>query len=316
MKLKKIVMWALTYDCNMNCTYCQVRGKKRLGKDMTEDECILVAKMIAEWNPDAVWITGGEPTIKTYLPSIIELLNNAKINVVLNTNGMISQKRTLEILAAAPRGITVSLDSALEEALSARGESGKIILKLKEIAKNKKPNTILGTAIVLTRKSVEDLYEYASFMEHIGVDYISLNPLYGVDAENERRAVNGLFMETVAKIRNDIDIMLPSEGYIKLLDAYYSNYEHIDLACPAYSNYFFIAPWGSIYPCSNEIWHYNIRNISMDIKGIKSLNFEFLNDEQMKFKSKTNKSDCFGARCIGSWKLYYDNVFTRELYEQ
>lgn len=84
MQPKNIIMWALTYRCNMSCEYCFVRQKVENWDEIDDSDCLSLAKKLCDsfsnWKPDAIWLTGGEPTLRTTIGNIIETfeLNNIK----------------------------------------------------------------------------------------------------------------------------------------------------------------------------------------------------------------------------------------------
>lgn len=313
MELKKIVMWALTYKCNMKCEYCYLKNVESLSNDMTKEECFKIADLICnenKWKPDAIWLTGGEPTIKDFLPQLILKFKKANIQVVIDTNGMCSDDKLLEILLTKPKGIIVSLDSHLEEELSKRGDNRRIKDKIEFIAKHKDSATILGTAVVLTEKSIAKLYEYAEEMKTIGVEYISLNPYHSVNGCREE--VSGKYFKKITnQIKRDIRVKLPSEEYLDMVVELYDHFDGAKLQCPAFYDYFFVSPWGYVYPCSNEIWQAKGIEFGFNALDCSSL-YESMRKirEDFGFSHKSNKSECFSERCIGCWKLYYDTIFT------
>ena len=59
-KCKNIVMWAMTYRCNMACEYCYVRELVKNYDELDDAACLAVAHKIADdptFRPDAVWLT-------------------------------------------------------------------------------------------------------------------------------------------------------------------------------------------------------------------------------------------------------------------
>ena len=314
-RIKKILMWALTYKCNAGCEYCYLKNYSQPFEDITKKQYFMIADKIIKnvtWRPEAVWLTGGEPTMLDFLPELIHLFYCNDIPVVLNTNAIVNEDKLKEILNAKPKGITISLDSTLENEMRAENKRTFapeiIIKKIKYIIENKNVETIVGTAAVLTRETIERLYDYAKEMRQLGVEYVSINPIHGKNINYNE--VASTFLNTILKIRTENIIKIPSVFYTNLIYDFYSSQINDPYLCPALENFFFISPWGYIYPCSNEIWQKDEEN-AFNLLDMDDWYSEIIDmKEKNGFVSKTTKSSCFGERCIGCWKLYYDSIYT------
>lgn len=312
-KVKNIIMWALTYRCNMHCEYCFLREKIKCWDELTDGECISLAKKIANdnsWKPDAIWLTGGEPTVRKCLPELIRIFESNGIKCVVTTNGFCSDEFLTEILESSPRGINVSLESVDDEINSKnRGNTSKVVNSIKKIAKGKDKNTILGVSCVVSPENIQSILDFSKEIKELGVEYLSVNPLIG--GNNRYTAENFIEFKKFCKaIEASKELMLPSEFYFALVEDFFMNKREIHLPCPAGENFMFIAPWGNAYPCSNELWQTKKEN-GICVQSQLSLRqiFEELN-KLYYTNALTTKSNCFGERCIGCWKLYYDTVFT------
>ena len=315
-KPKNIIMWALTYDCNAKCEYCYLKDYKQPIPTVTKNQYFEIAKKLVEssFKADAIWLTGGEPTILSFLPELIAFFKANNVEVVLNTNSIVRDDFLLKILEAEPTGVVVSLDSTLEnEMLKSRKRTfsaHNVLERLKFIKQHKSNNTILGTAVVLTSDAINNLYDYAVEVAKIGVEYISLNPMYG---EGKPSATDVAILQTnIQKIKQDSAVLLPSDYYLSLIYQYYND-ELTEHFCPSLYNYFFISPWGYIYPCSNEMWQ-TFNGFEFDITTAKGDWYEQISSMRntyLKSWRKTTLSSCFSSRCIGCFKVYYDTIFTK-----
>lgn len=312
-QIKNIVMWALTYRCNMSCDYCFLRDRVKKWEELSDDECLKIAEFIARdktWRPDAVWLTGGEPTIKSCLADIINILEKSGIRCVITSNGLCKESTLDKIISASPRGINISLESVVDEKNDYfRGSTQSVIDSIKLIAERKNSNTILGVSCVVSQHNVNELFQFAMNLKELGVEYLSINPLIGNCQSYQKEEISKL-IESCKKIQSDLGMIIPSEFYFFMLDKHLSHNKLL-LKCPSGDHYFFISPWGKCYPCSNEIWQ-NSSDKKELLYEFSNLN-EALSHIQYAFHTDTltTCSNCFGDRCIGCWKLYYDNVFTK-----
>lgn len=311
-RIKNIVMWALTYRCNMACDYCFLRNKVKKWKELTDDECLKIADYIAKdktWRPDAIWLTGGEPTVKQCLADVVRILESAGIKCVITTNGFCNDRIIEDLLIAGPKGINISLESTDDDKNDVfRGYTQVVLQNIKKIAHTKKSYTILGVSCVVSQHNIDDLFAFAEEIKRIGVDYLSINPLIGNSTPYKDEEVDKL-IDACKRIRTELNLITPSDYYLHLLKQHLSQKMPL-LKCPSGDHYFFISPWGKCYPCSNEIWQKTSDSeetlyTSTNIKELLSnIQYDFHTD------SLTTCSNCFGDRCIGCWKLYYDTVFT------
>ena len=312
---KKIVMWALTYKCNAKCKYCYLRDYDQPHDDLSETQIIEVSKKIAtnpQWKPDAIWLTGGEPSLLKILPYLVDTFESLGISTVINTNGIMSKDTLDKILIKSPSGVIVSLDEYSDVMQNDRFIlPSTVIEKLSYILSNKSEKTLLGTAIVISKSNISRLFDYAYTMREHGVQYVSLNPLFQ-EGDHDVSYANELVSQ-VERIKKEIDIQLPSDFYLDFLFHHLAGTQGHEYNCPALSNYYFISPWGYIYPCSNEIWQKN-QGFTFDLLNSDNWYTELQQEIiDQKFNYRTNHSECFSNRCAGCWKLYYDTIFTGEL---
>lgn len=314
---ERIIMWALTYNCNMSCQYCFLSDPSSAHSislpELSLKDNLNIAEIIcssSHWKPDAVWLTGGEPTLREELIEIIIKLNTSRIFPVITTNGKFSSEYASLISECRPRAISISLDSqhiVINDKL--RSDTYLVLENIKYIANNKHFETILGVSIVIDNINVAGLFDFANYISSIGVEYLSINLRYN-QHHNYFKSIKlaDLLKNEIYKIKSNNIVRLPSKMYLDLLDSYCRN-KPLLLECPATKTYFFISPWGLAYPCSAEFWHVDSR-FSAGIPilqndlclTINSLSYAIDN------KNFDTSSPCFGTRCLGCWKIYYDNI--------
>ena len=112
---------SLTDRCNFRCTYCMpAEGMQWLARDdllTYEEQARIVAVCVERFGFDSVRITGGEPTVRRGLPSLIAMLaplrtpENEPVDLALTTNGSALRHLARPLADAGLRRVTVSLDS-------------------------------------------------------------------------------------------------------------------------------------------------------------------------------------------------------------
>ncbi|MBA2718158.1 MAG: radical SAM protein [Chloroflexi bacterium] len=132
-------LWLYTnYDCNLSCDYCCVVAGPRVDPRRLADERVrsLVDQAVTH-GMDAVFLTGGEPTLRPELPELIRYITD-RLPLTLLTNAMLlrgSRWDGLRALIEAGRPITfqVSLDSATPALHDAHRGAGAHVAALRGI---------------------------------------------------------------------------------------------------------------------------------------------------------------------------------------
>ncbi|NQU74392.1 MAG: radical SAM protein [Candidatus Omnitrophica bacterium] len=88
------IMIPVTYSCNLDCSICYFANKKM--QDLSLNELKMI---ISDFKGDAVWLSGGEPTLRKDLPEIIQFISRQGKRPVLLTNGIaLSDRKYLKKL--------------------------------------------------------------------------------------------------------------------------------------------------------------------------------------------------------------------------
>jgi len=112
---------SITDRCNFRCTYCMPEeGMPWLPRTdlLTYEELTRVAGLLVErFDFDGIRITGGEPTVRSHLPVLIEKLSALRtasgqpVDVAMTTNGASLRLIAHDLAAAGLGRINVSCDS-------------------------------------------------------------------------------------------------------------------------------------------------------------------------------------------------------------
>ena len=110
---------SVTDRCNLRCRYCMPAG----GLDwvpradlLTYEEIERIARVCVErFGFDGIRITGGEPTVRSHLPVLVEKLAALGTDLSLTTNGATLRLLAGDLRAAGLRRINISLDSLRPE---------------------------------------------------------------------------------------------------------------------------------------------------------------------------------------------------------
>lgn len=110
---------SLTEVCNFRCSYCLPDGYKASCSDspLGENEIIYLLQAFSEIGISKVRLTGGEPTIRRDLVSIVQKISQIDgiKKIGLTTNGYCLQNLVTPLFEAGLTNLNVSVDSLQEE---------------------------------------------------------------------------------------------------------------------------------------------------------------------------------------------------------
>ncbi|MCA9619291.1 MAG: radical SAM protein [Myxococcales bacterium] len=177
-----------TYRCNSPCRYCRWGSPSTAGReDMPLAELCLPLALLEDLETTRVVICGGEPMLYPHLESLVRHYAKLCPQVVIVTNGLVLDERSLERLhAAGLTGAVVSVDSADPQVFRAnRGldESAhrRVLDAVAKAARWRRGTGFeLGINAVVTRVSgtVASVAELMAFAEQHEVDVVKFAPVF------------------------------------------------------------------------------------------------------------------------------------------
>lgn len=106
---------SITDRCNFRCSYCMPEeGMTWLPRTelLSFEEIFRVASvMVDRFGVDSIRLTGGEPTVRAHLPTLVGMIADLPVDLALTTNGATLRALAPDLAAAGLRRINVSCDS-------------------------------------------------------------------------------------------------------------------------------------------------------------------------------------------------------------
>jgi cyclic pyranopterin phosphate synthase len=106
---------SVTDRCNFRCTYCMpAEGMEWLPRSevLTFEEIHRVSRIFVErFGVEGIRLTGGEPTVRAHLPTLISQLSGLGVDLAMTTNGATLRNNAEEFRSAGLRRINISLDT-------------------------------------------------------------------------------------------------------------------------------------------------------------------------------------------------------------
>jgi len=126
---------SVTDRCNFRCSYCMpLEGLPWLPKSdiLSYEEIAEVVRQLAPLGLRRVRITGGEPTIRPQLPTLVRMLRGvpAVEDIALSTNGVRLPELAQELADAGLVRVNMSSDSLRPERIATADREAKSIVTL------------------------------------------------------------------------------------------------------------------------------------------------------------------------------------------
>lgn len=208
---KPIVVWNSTRRCNLHCAHCYTESLNQFypgelttaeGRDLIDD--------LAGFGVPVVLFSGGEPTTRTDLPTLVSRAIQGGIQPVLSTNGtLLTDSLVSGLWDAGLRRVGISLDGLEETHDKFRGSKGAFQAALDGIRRSIQAGMRVSVRVTLTQRNYEDLPGLFELAESEGVPRLCIYHLayagrgakllpFDLDSEERRKAVQFIFEKTLS----------------------------------------------------------------------------------------------------------------------
>lgn len=277
----------LTYNCNLNCTYCPwiKRRKKDNLKDiyMKKENAFKLIEDIKKFKP-FIRLFGGEPFLHPDWCEIVRYGIERGINFTCVTNGTLLLSQAEKIVSSGIYAVGISLDGFSND-LRGKNTQEKIIEGIKEINKikkiNKKDIPVIEIYLTINAENYETLFDFGKYLESLNIKLYRLQhliwftkeqydssiqilkenfkdfSLFGVEESYIRKEPYNIdpkkLKEQIKKIKNnkfpfEVDFH-PDLDQEEIENYYYDlNYQR-SFPCKTMEWYCFISPEGILFPC-------------------------------------------------------------------
>ena len=176
---------SVTDRCNFRCTYCMPEdGLDWLPRSdlLTFEEIERIARILVErFGIDSIRLTGGEPTVRADLPTLVRMLAHLDVDLALTTNGATFRRLAAPLRAAGLRRVNISLDSLRRdrfEQLTRRDELDRVLDGI-DAALEAGLDPVKVNAVVMRGVNDDEIVDFAEFGRERGVEvrFIEFMPL-------------------------------------------------------------------------------------------------------------------------------------------
>ena len=180
---------SVTDKCNFRCTYCMpAEGLPWLPREevLRFEEITRLATVFATLGVKEIKLTGGEPTVRRELPSLVAMLRDAQPNLAISmtTNGYLLDRLAQPLAAAGLNRVTISCDSLMRHRFAemTRRDALDQVLAGMRAAEAAGLTPIKLNCVVIAGTNEDEVVDFARFARDSGyeVRFIEYMPL---DAE-------------------------------------------------------------------------------------------------------------------------------------
>jgi radical SAM protein with 4Fe4S-binding SPASM domain len=107
--------WEITDACNLRCIHCWADRGRAAPDELSTEEALGVADMVAAAGCRRVYLTGGEPLVRSDWPAIADRLRQRAVDVTVITNGIrVNDAALATMREVGVTGLSVSVDGSRE----------------------------------------------------------------------------------------------------------------------------------------------------------------------------------------------------------
>ncbi len=153
-----IIVWNMTYACNLKCKHCYIDAGKRKENELTKEEAYKLLNDLREIGTEVILFSGGEPLLREDFFDIAKRAKEMGMRTVLSTNGtLIDDNIARRLKHIGIDYVGISLDGLEETNDEFRGVKGAFNLALKGIRNCLKYKLNVGIRFTITKLNYKDL---------------------------------------------------------------------------------------------------------------------------------------------------------------
>jgi len=216
---RPVIVWNLTYSCNLRCEHCYSDSLDRSSKDeLSTLEALELIEGLARYGVPAIIFSGGEPLLRKDVFLLGKKASGLGVRATLSSNGtLLKEEGARRLLDSGFSYVGVSIDGGPSVNDRFRGRTGAYIEAIEGLRRSIKMGLKVGLRMTLTRKTVSELPFLFKLAEEEGVKrlyiahlvYVGRGRKIAADAlgpGETRKAVDFIFSKARDLYRKGVDI--------------------------------------------------------------------------------------------------------------
>jgi len=168
-----LVVWDITYQCNLKCRHCYANAGKSLDDELTTEQALTVIDKLDHASVPIIAFSGGEPLVRSDIFELAKYALEKGIYVAIATNGtLISKEKAQEMKQAGIRFVQISLDGASAETHNDfRGVNGAFEKTIQGIKICIEEGFFVNIATTITKYNYMEILKIIDLCKNLGVNW-------------------------------------------------------------------------------------------------------------------------------------------------
>ncbi len=171
-----LIVWDITYKCNLKCKHCYASAGKPLENELTTEEAKNAIDKLDRASVPIIAFSGGEPLVRKDIFELTKYADDKGIYVAVATNGtLITKDKAKEMKNAGVRFTQISLDGATPEMHdNFRGIKGVYDKTLQGIKNCVEEGFFVNIAATATKYNYKEIPKIIDLCDELGVNWFML----------------------------------------------------------------------------------------------------------------------------------------------
>jgi radical SAM protein with 4Fe4S-binding SPASM domain len=171
-----LVVWDVTYACNLKCKHCYANAGKKINDELSTEQAKQAIDTLSEASVPIVALSGGEPLVRSDLFELSKYAHEKGIYVAIATNGtLITKKKAQEMKKANIEFVQISLDGAnVETHDNFRGIEGVFDKTIQGIKNAVQEGFFVNVASTATKHNYQEIPKIIDLCDNLGVNWFMM----------------------------------------------------------------------------------------------------------------------------------------------
>ncbi len=167
-----LVVWDVTYACNLKCKHCYATAGKPLHDELTTEEALDAIDKFDKLGVAIIAFSGGEPLVRKDIFKLTRYAASKGIYVAIATNGtLITEDMAKKMKENGVNYVQISLDGTKETHENFRGIKGCYDRAVEGIRNCVKEALFVNVSMTVTKYNYQDVPAVIDLCERLGVNW-------------------------------------------------------------------------------------------------------------------------------------------------